>query len=274
MQAFKHFRSYFFRGMAALLPTILTIWIFVQCYVFVQDKVSVHINRGLVRVLVMSIDWYPAVSEEQVRAYIVKENPQMQGDRVKIDQMLTDESIVRGTRIGVAEKYWVYGPGKITGFFVTIIGVCFIGAFLASVVGRTLWHYIEKNLMRVPLVRKVYPYIKQVTDFFLAKKKLEFSKVVAFEYPRKGTWSVGLVTGTGLKKVAISNAMDFVTVFVPTSPTPFTGYVIMVPRTETIELEMSIEETLRFVISGGVITPAEHQAFEASRKDHKEETKL
>ncbi len=233
MQAFKNFRSYFFRGMAALLPTILTIWIFVQCYVFIQGKISIHINRAIVKLILLITDTW----EE---AFLV--------------------------------DFWVDGPGRITGFFAAVIGVCFIGAFLASVMGRTLWHFVEKNLMRVPLVRKVYPYIKQVTDFFLAKKSLEFSKVVAFEYPRKETWSIGLVTGTGLKKVAQSKATDFFTVFVPTSPTPFTGYVIMVPRTETIELEMSIEEALRFVISAGVITPAEHLAFEASRKEQ-EETK-
>ncbi|MEN8126374.1 MAG: DUF502 domain-containing protein [Planctomycetota bacterium] len=270
MQAIKNFRLYFFRGMAALLPTILTIWIFVQCYFFIQDKVSVHINRGLAHVLVTALDWYPSVSEEQVRAYIVEEK----GDSAPIDQLLTDEDILRGVRIEAAENFWVNGKGRITGFFVAIIGVCFIGAFLASVAGRTIWHFMEKNLMRVPLVRQVYPYIKQVTDFFLAKKKLDFSKVVAFEYPRKGTWSIGLVTGTGLKKVALTRATDFITVFVPTSPTPFTGYVIMVPRTETIELEMSIEEALRFVISGGVITPAEHLAFEASRQEQKKETQL
>ena len=233
MRAFKNFRSYFFRGMAALLPTILTIWIFVQCYVFIQGKISIHINRAIVKLILLITDTW----EE---AFLV--------------------------------DFWVAGPGRITGFFAAVIGVCFIGAFLASVMGRTLWHFVEKNLMRVPLVRKVYPYIKQVTDFFLAKKSLEFSKVVAFEYPRKETWSIGLVTGTGLKKVAQSKATDFFTIFVPTSPTPFTGYVIMVPRTETIELEMSIEEALRFVISAGVITPAEHLAFEASRKEQ-EETK-
>jgi len=232
MQAFKNFRSYFFRGMAALLPTILTIWIFVQCYFFIQDKVSIHVNRGIVKlILVITYTW-----EE---AFLV--------------------------------DFWVTGPGRITGFFVAIIGVCFIGAFLASVMGRTLWHFMEKNLMRVPLVSKVYPYIKQVTDFFLAKKNLQFSKVVAFEYPRKETWSVGLVTGHGLKKVANEIQKDFFTIFVPTSPTPFTGYVIMVPRAETIELNMSIEEALRFVISAGVITPAEHLAFEASKKEQKEE---
>lgn len=266
MQAFKNSRSYFFRGMAALLPTILTIWIFVQCYIFVQDKVSVHINRGLVRVLVSTVDWYPPVTEEQKQAYIAKE-------KTEIEPQLSEEAVLRGTRIAVAEDYWVDGPGRITGFFVAIIGVCFIGAFLASVMGRTLWHFVEKNLMRIPLISKVYPYIKQVTDFVLAKKSLEFSKVVAFEYPRRDAWSVGLVTGHGLKKVANQIQKDFYTVFVPTSPTPFTGYVIMVPRAETIELDMSIEEALRFVISAGVITPAEHRAFEASKKEQQEEMK-
>lgn len=216
-----------------MLPTILTIWIFVQCYVFIQDKVSIHINRGIVKLILLVTDTWEEV-------FLV--------------------------------GFWVDGPGRITGFFVAIIGVCFIGAFLASVMGRTLWHFVEKNLIRVPLVSKVYPHIKQVTDFFLAKKNLQFSKVVAFEYPRKETWSVGLVTGTGLKKVANKLQKDFLTIFVPTSPTPFTGYVIMVPRAETIELDMSIEEALRFVISAGVITPAEHLAFEASRKEQ-EETK-
>ena len=236
MQAFKNFRSYFFRGMAALLPTILTIWIFVQCYIFIQSKVSIHINRGIVELILL-------ITDNWEKEFLV--------------------------------DFWVEGPGRITGFFVAIIGVCFIGAFLASVMGRTLWHYLEKTLMRIPLISKVYPYIKQVTDFFLAKKSLEYSKVVAFEYPRKDTWSIGLVTGQGLKKVTSEVRKDFVTVFLPTSPTPFTGYVIMVPRDETIEMEMSIEEALRFVISAGVITPAEHLAFEASRKEQEqdEETK-
>ena len=182
MQAFRHFRSYFFRGMAALLPTILTIWIFVQCYIFVQDKVSIHINRGFVRILVTTMDWYPPVTQEQLEAYAAQE-------RSKVEPQLSEEDILRGTRIAVAEDYWVYGPGQITGFLVVIVGVCFLGAFLASVVGRTIWRIIERALMNAPLIKKVYPYIKQITDFLLTKKDLTFSKVVAFEYPRKGTWS-------------------------------------------------------------------------------------
>lgn len=246
-----------------MLPTILTIWIFWQCYVFIQEKVSVPINSGIVRGMVEAFEWYPAVTDDDIRAYIINEYPELAGD----EQSIRDEKIIRETRIAVAEEFWVYGHGQITGFVVAVIGVCMIGAFLASVVGRTLWHMIEKMLANVPLVKQVYPYIKQVTDFLLAKKSLSFSKVVAFQYPRKGTWSVGLVTGTGLKKVVNTLEKEFLTVFVPTSPTPFTGYVIMTPKDETIELEMSIEEALRYIISGGVITPAEHLAFEASKKE-------
>jgi len=226
MDAFKNFRSYFFRGMAALLPTILTIWIFVQCYVFIQDKISIHINRGLVQLMLLTTDSYSK-------------------------EFLND--------------FWVEGPGRITGFFIAIVGVVFIGAFLASVMGRTIWHFFEKALVNIPLFRSVYPHIKQVTDFLLAKKDLSFSKVVAVEYPRKGTWSVGLVTGQGLKPVAAITGEEFLTVFVPTSPTPFTGYVILVRKGETIDLDYTIEEALRFIISGGVITPAKHLAFEAER---------
>lgn len=209
------------------MPTILTIWIFVQCYVFIQDKVSIYINRGLVWLILLVTDYWDK-------------------------EFLT--------------AFWVDGRGKITGFFIAVIGVCFIGAFLASVVGRTIWHALEKTLMKIPLIRQVYPYIKQVTDFLLTKKGFEFNSVVAFEYPRKGLWSVGLVTGKGLKKVSLGREGEILTVFVPSSPTPFTGYTLMVPKSETVELDMSIEEAVRFVVSAGVITPAEHQVFEGFNK--------
>ena len=227
MEAFKNFRSYFFRGMAALLPTILTIWLFVQFYLFVQEKISSHINRFLVKVILSVTDHYS-------------------------EQMLV--------------AFWVDGRGQITGFVLALVGVVILGAFLASVFGRTLWRILEKAFLRAPLIRSVYPHIKQVTDFLLTKKDLSFNDVVAIQYPRQGVWSVGLVTGIGLMKIVNSHKKEFLTVFVPTSPTPFTGYVIMTPKDETIELDMTIEEAMRFTISGGVITPAEHRAFQAKQQ--------
>lgn len=234
MQAFKNFRAYFFRGMAALLPTILTIWIFVQCYIFIQDKVGYHVNKALVRIILWMTDQY------------------------------TQEFLW---------SFWVEGRGKIAGFIIAILGVVVVGAFLASMVGRTLWHLFEKTFVNIPLIKQVYPHIKQVTDFLLTKKDFSFSKVVAIEYPRRETWSIGLVTGQGLKKITALEHKEFLTVFVPTSPTPFTGYVILTPTDQVIDLEMSIEEALRFVMSGGVITPAEHRAFEASRRHLQESEK-
>jgi uncharacterized membrane protein len=246
--------------MAALLPTILTILIFVQCYIFIQENIIANINRSLVFTVVNLVDWYPQVTDDDKIAYALETEPKLQGNQKAIAKRIQDDDIVYGARIDVAERYWVHGPGQIAGFLIALIGVCFIGALLASVVGRTLWRFFEKALMNAPLIKKVYPYVKQVTDFLLAKKGLSFNKVVAIQYPRQGLWSIALVTGTGLKKVVGDMDKDFLTVFVPTSPTPFTGYVIMVAKDEAMELDMTIEQALRFTISGGVITPSEFQA--------------
>ena len=129
---------------------------------------------------------------------------------------------------------------------------------LASVVGKTLWRMVEKFIMNTPFLRQVYPYVKQVTDFLFTdgrQERISFSRVVAAEYPRKGIWSIGLVTGSGLKKIADNVEKELLTVFIPNTPTPITGFVIMVPKEQTIDLDMTIEEAFRFTISGGVITP-------------------
>jgi len=127
--------------------------------------------------------------------------------------------------------------------------------------------------MNTPFLRNVFPYVKQVTDFLLTnedQKKL-FSRVVAVEYPRKGIWSVGFVTGSGLEKVVHTVKREFLTVIIPTSPTPFTGFVITVLKKQTIDLDMTIEEALRFIVSGGVITPgSDHPAIALPKNDMEE----
>lgn len=218
------FKRYFLRGLAVLLPTTLTIGIFVWGYTFIQQRISIHINKGLVLLIVkLREDWIPKAE---------------------------------------LEKILVHGNGSVIGFLLALIGVCIVGAILASVVGRTLWRMIEQFIMNTPVLRRVYPYVKQVTDFFLTEEeqKTMFRRVVAVEYPRKGIWSVGFVTGTGLDKVVSVVKREFVTVLIPTSPTPFTGFVITVQRRQTIDLDMTIEEALRFIVSGGVITPAKGRA--------------
>ncbi len=235
-------KRYFFRGLAVLLPTIVTIWIFVWGYQFIQDNISIHINRGLVRLTMFSkgLEWADPSNEE------IKQ---------------------------VWRKFWIDGWGSIAGFLIALIAACVVGALLASVVGKTLWRMVEKFIMNTPVLSKVYPYVKQVTDFLFAQEeqeKLPFSRVVAVEYPRKGIWSLGLVTGSGLTKVVDNVRKEFLTVLIPTSPTPFTGFVIMVPKKQTIDMDMSIEEAFRFTVSGGVITPGQKQSMTALPKPETE----
>lgn len=203
------------------MPTIVTIWIFVWAYTFIQGNISIYINRGLVR-LINAIPF-----------------------------LLSSWSLDDLT------KFWVKGAGSIAGFLIALVVVFIVGALLASVVGRAIWRIIESFIMNAPFLRRVYPYVKQVTDFVLTPEEQAklFSRVVALEYPRKGIWSIGLVTGSGLKKVAENVEKEFLTILIPNSPTPVTGYVIMVPKEQTIALDMTIEEAFRFTISAGVIAP-------------------
>ena len=219
MGIMRHFKSYFLRGLAVLLPTILTIWIFIWGYNFIQNNISIWINRGIVQLVML-----------------------FEGD----DQQVTKEALY---------QFWVTGSGSIAGFVLAVVAVCIVGAMLANVAGKTLWHVIERFILRAPFIKDVYPYIKQITDFLLTEHRFSFSRVVAFEYPRKGSWALGFVTGNGLNKISEKTGKEMVTIFLPTSPTPFTGFVMMVPRADTIDVQISIEEALRFTISGGVITP-------------------
>lgn len=234
MSVARRFRNYFFHGLAVLVPTIVTIWIFVWGYTFIQENISIHINRGLVRLIIL-IQGKDGIGKEKLTNILVE------------------------------------GTGSIIGFIIALVGVCILGAILASVVGKTLWRTIEKFIMNTPILRKIYPYVKQVTDFLLVQEqqeKLPFSRVVAVEYPRKGIWSVGFVTGSGLEKIVDNVKKEFLTVLIPTSPTPFTGFVIMVPKKQAIDLNMTIEEALRFTVSGGVIAPgSKHVAAALPRSD-------
>ena len=215
------FRNYFLRGLAVLLPTILTIWIFLWGYKFIQENISVYINRGIVRLVMF-----------------------LQGEH----QYLSEQNMVR---------FWVEGWGSIAGFLIALFVVCVVGIVLTSVVGRALWRMVEKFIMNTPFLRQVYPYIKQITDFLLKPEEQGklFSRVVLVEYPRKGVWSVGMVTGPGIKKIVDKMEKEFLTVLIATSPSPVTGFVIMVQKDEVIDAGMTIEEAFRFLVSGGVISP-------------------
>jgi uncharacterized membrane protein len=107
-------------------------------------------------------------------------------------------------------------------------------------------------------VRKVYGSVKQVSDLILADSEVEYLRVVAVEWPRKGIWCLALVTGSGLKEVWEVAGEEMLSMLVPTSPFPMTGFTVTVKKSETIDLDITIDEAVQFIVSCGVVIPPEH----------------
>ena len=218
---FKHF---FFRGLAAILPSLLTLVLVVKGYQFISQYIGGYVNWALIRI----VAW---------------------GQLLIFGGDFTE-------RVSILEGLWDSWYLHISGFIIAICLIYILGVFLASFLGRWIWRLIEALLGRTPVVKQVYPQIKQVTDFFLSTQRLNFTQVVAVEYPRKGIWALGLVTGAAPKRLQERLNSEMLSVFIPSSPTPLTGYVVCVQRSEIIELSISIDEAFRFIISGGVLKPS------------------
>jgi uncharacterized membrane protein len=138
---------------------------------------------------------------------------------------------------------------------ITIVALYFLGRFVTARIGTWFVHKFEYLLTQVPLVRNVYSTVKQVTDFVLSDREVEFKRVVALEYPRSGSWTLGFVTGEGMLECSAAVGEPMLTILVPTSPVPAGGFTVMVPRSQVIDLDMTIDQALQFVVSCGVLTP-------------------
>jgi uncharacterized membrane protein len=138
---------------------------------------------------------------------------------------------------------------------VFVLVLYFLGKFLAAEIGGLF----DWGILRLPMVRKVYGSVKQVTDFVFGDQvHIEFKRVVVIEYPRKGLWSIGLVTGEGMLDVSAAANEPCVSIVLPTSPAIFTVKTVMVPKSKTYDVNMTIDQALQFVISCGVVVP-QHQ---------------
>ena len=252
----QDFRRFFLRGLATLLPTVLTIVLLVKCYEFIQENISVHITEGVIHVVLLATDDYPNPADEDYEEYEAEYKLE------KIDRAKLAE--VKEVRLWMLRQKWKRAPWSVVGFILAIILVYIVGRLLASFIGRKVWQLFEGAVQRIPGFKQVYPYIKQVTDYLFGENKVEFSRVVAVPYPRKGLWSLGLVTGAGFRSMHEMADEEFLTVFMPSSPTPITGYVVHVKKDEVIDVPITIEEALRFTVSGGVIVPG-HEILPTQR---------
>lgn len=144
-------------------------------------------------------------------------------------------------------------PGA--GLVIAILGLTMIGALTAGWAGRTLVKLSERVLAQMPVIRSVYSATKQVFETVLAQKSNAFREVVLIEYPRRGIWTLAFLSGTTSGEVQAVTETDLVNVFVPTTPNPTSGFLLFLPRSEIRRLDMTIEEGIKMVVSGGIITP-------------------
>ena len=147
-------------------------------------------------------------------------------------------------------------PGM--GVVLTLVVVFLTGVLAANFFGRKLLGVGHSVLVRVPIVRSIYGGVKQISDTLFSPEGKAFRRAALVRYPHAGAWTVALVTGTPQNEVADILGADQVAVFVPTTPNITAGFFLVVPRSEVIELEMSVDEALKYIISMGVAEPARH----------------
>jgi uncharacterized membrane protein len=153
------------------------------------------------------------------------------------------------------------------GLLVVLVGLTFIGAVTANFLGRFFLRLSERILNRMPVIRSVYSAVKQIFETVLAQQSGAFREVVLVEYPRRGIWSLGFITGTTQGEVQELTEDEMLNVFVPTTPNPTSGFLLFVPQSEVVRLSMSVEEGIKMVVSGGIVTPPDRRPPEA-RKHH------
>ena len=217
----------FFRGLALLLPTVVTAWLLVQAYVFVEGVLIYPVNAGI-RALLKAVGFYRFFGAGIDYAWAVK-------------------------WLVVAPVRWFFENAF--GIIISVLLLCVVGLAVGTFLGRRLWNVVEKRMDHVPLVRFVYPFVREVTDFVFTERKVAFHAVVLVQYPREGIWAVGFVTGQGFDALEKSVGKPLVSVFVPCSPTPMTGYLVFVPSEDVVALDISIDDAFRLIMSGGVIVP-------------------
>ncbi len=146
------------------------------------------------------------------------------------------------------------------GFVLTFVVVLVTGVIAANLFGRQLVRVWEGLLARIPLVRSIYSAVKQVLETVFSNKGQSFRRVALVEYPRKDVWTLAFVTGEGIAEVQRRTGQDMVSVFVPTTPNPTSGFFLMLPRAQVIDLDMPVEVGLKLILSAGVVAPEQEGA--------------
>ena len=221
------------------MPTLITLWLLIKVWDFLWESLGKYI------VWFMSWAWLHLASWGVV--------PYREAGDIRWFFWINGEA-----------RWWV----SLFGVISAIVLVYIVGLFVGNLIGRSLYRLAENAIFRIPLIRAIYPSVKQIVDFVLSDKKSQFteSRVVAVEPHANGIWSIGLVTGRGVRALGSPEGKEMVTVFIPSSPTAFSGYVLVVPREVVYDLPITVEQAMRLLVSGGVIDPVVETSATELRK--------
>ncbi|WP_420473024.1 DUF502 domain-containing protein [Noviherbaspirillum sp. ST9] len=144
-------------------------------------------------------------------------------------------------------------PGM--GALITVLFVFLVGLLTRNFIGNQIVLLWEKALTRIPIVSSIYSSVKQVSDTLFSSSGNAFRKAMLVQYPRQGSWTIAFLTGTPGGDVKNHLTGDYISVYVPTTPNPTSGFFLMMPRADAIELDMSVDEALKYIVSMGVVAP-------------------
>ncbi len=230
MKKKSHATRLFLRGLALVLPLLLTLAVLLWVWNFLTGTVFTHVDH-FVRWTIEQV--VVLTTEDATRAEDLSE--------------LIEQALPEPARLALSAV-------------ISLLLVLLVGWWFSGFLGRRFVGAFERLLSRVPIVSAIYPHVKQVVDFFLGgdERKIPFDRVVAIPYPRKGVYSLGFLTGSSLRALNAHTGGQLVSVFIPSSPMPMTGYTLFVPSDDIVLIDMTVDEALRTVVSGGVLIPAQH----------------
>jgi uncharacterized membrane protein len=223
----RDLRAYFIAGLLVLIPIYVTI----RLTLWVYSTINNPVNRWI-RDHTLIDEWF--------RSAFYSLAPKWLAERV---------------------QYEGHIPGL--GFVITVLVILGIGLLGKNYLGNRLISYFEHILNRIPLISRIYKGAKQVSEVFLERNKDLFQGVVLVEYPRKGIWSMGFLTQTDSGEISEKLDQEMACVFISTTPNPTSGLLVILPKKDLLHLDMSIEEALKMVISGGLVTPQHPAAVRA-----------
>jgi uncharacterized membrane protein len=265
------FRHAVMRGLGLLVPPLLTVvillWIISTTRTYVLDPVNALVREALVWRLSDMKKGLPVEPGKRTAMDGGKTYYQLD-DGVFVPKEEVYDYVLQGlgseslpqTGKAVYDRYvelkYLRPYFTVPVFLVVFILLLFLlGKFMAFGLGGFFWDRLEGGIHRLPLVRSVYSSVKQVADFFLSEKPIQFTRVVAVEYPRQGMWCMAFVTSEGLADVRAAANEPMLGIFVPTSPTSLTGYALTVAKREVLDLNMTVDQAIQFIVSCGLVMP-------------------